>query len=132
MEVFLDQIFSNIYLAFGAMIIAFAILVKSADIFVDSAVGVSNDFNIPRMIVGIMVVGFGTTAPEISVSVISAIRGNSEFALGNALGSVIVDDGVALALAALTAPAVIMIDKNLKNNRIILDCDRYNSLHTCL
>lgn len=121
MEALMDQLFSNIYISFFALLVAFALLVKSADIFVDSAVGISNDFGIPRMIVGIIVVGFGTTAPEIAVSVISAIRGNSEFALGNALGSVIVDDGVALALAALTAPAVIFVDKKiLKTTGIFL------------
>jgi cation:H+ antiporter len=109
----LELLLSNIYANFAILAIAFIILVKSADLFVDSAIGISNDFNIPRMFVGIVIVSFATTAPEIAVSVISAINGNSEFAMGNAVGSVIVDDGVALALAAILAPSVILIDKSI-------------------
>ena len=109
----MSELLNNIYFNFALMIVAFLILVKSADLFVESAIGISNDFHIPRMIVGIIVVGFATTAPEIAVSVISALRGNSEFALGNAIGSVIVDDGVALAMAAIVAPTVIFIDKKI-------------------
>ncbi|PID29371.1 MAG: hypothetical protein CSB55_01975 [Candidatus Cloacimonadota bacterium] len=108
-----ELLFQNIYFNFATLIVAFVILVKSADLFVDSAIGISNDFKIPRMFVGIVIVSFATTAPEIAVSVISALNGNSEFAMGNAVGSVIVDDGVALALAAIFAPSVILIDKSI-------------------
>ncbi len=115
------MILDSIFFQFATLIFAFAILFKSADLFVDSAVGISNDFGIPRIVVGIIIVGFATTAPEITVSIISAAKGKSEFALGNALGSVIVDDGIALGLAALLSPVVIMIDKRtLKTTGIFL------------
>ena len=107
----MDIIYSNIYVNFIIIAIAFYILFKAADLFVDAAIGISQDLHIPKFIVGVIIVGFATTAPEITVSVISAIKGESEFALGNALGSVIVDDGVALGLAAVFAPVPVVVNR---------------------
>lgn len=109
MSVMLD----NIFFSFFALIVSFAFLFKSAGLFVDSSVGIAEDLKIPKMTVGILLVGFATTAPEIAVSVQSAYLGHPEIALGNAIGSVICDDGVALALAAIVAPVAISIDKNI-------------------
>jgi len=106
-------LYGSIWFHFLAIAAAFVILFRGADLFVDAAVGISENLHLPRMLVGIIIVGLGTTAPEITVSVISAMRGESAFALGNALGSVVVDDGVALALAALLAPTAIIVDKVL-------------------
>ncbi len=99
-----------IYLYFVALIFSFAILYKSADLFVDGALGIAKILDISKMLVGIVIVGMATTAPEFCVSVIASILGKPEIALGNAVGSVICDDGIALALAALIAPAPIMIN----------------------
>jgi len=99
-----------VYLYVFALIISFVILFKSADFFVVGASGVANIFRIPKLIVGIVLVGLATTAPEFAVSVIAAILGNLEISLGNAIGSVICDDGIALALAAVLAPAPILIN----------------------
>ncbi len=107
----MDIIYSNIYVNFIIIAAAFYILFKAADLFVDAAIGISQDLHIPKFIVGVIIVGFATTAPEITVSVISAMKGQSEFALGNALGSVIVDDGVALGLAAVLAPVPIVVHR---------------------
>ncbi len=99
-----------IYLYFGALILAFALLFSSACLFVDGATGIARILNISKMVIGIVLVGIATTAPEFFVSVISAFLGKPEFALGNAVGSVICDDGIALALAALLAPAAILVN----------------------
>ncbi len=106
-----EILYSSIWFHLAVIAAAFVILFRGADLFVDAAVGISENLHMPRMLVGIVIVGIGTTAPEITVSIISAMRGKSEFALGNALGSVIVDNGVALALAAILAPTLILIDK---------------------
>jgi len=92
------------------MIVSFFILFKSADLFVTGACGVSDVLHIPKMITGIVFVALATTAPEFSVSVISSFLGHPEYALGNAIGSVIADDGIAIGLAAVVAPAVIIIN----------------------
>lgn len=86
------------------------ILFKCADYFVDGAIAVASILRIPKMIVGIVLVGLATTAPEFGVSVMAAFLGNLEISLGNAIGSVICDDGVALALAAVVAPGAILVN----------------------
>jgi cation:H+ antiporter len=93
--------------SFIILIISFLILLKSADFFVDGAVGIADSLRVPKMLVGIVLVGFCTTAPEFAVSVQSAWLGHPEIALGNAIGSVICDDALALALAATFAPVII-------------------------
>jgi len=99
-----------IFIYFISLVISFVILYKCAVLFVDGASGIAKELNISKMVVGIVLVGMATTAPEFFVSVIASITGNPEIALGNAVGSVICDDGIALALAALLAPGVIMIN----------------------
>jgi cation:H+ antiporter len=99
-----------IYLYFVALIISFAILFKSADFFIKGASGVAKALDIPKLIVGIVLVGMATTAPEFGASVIAAFRKHSEIALGNAIGSVICDDGIALGLAAILAPTAILVN----------------------
>jgi len=99
-----------IYLYFAAFIVAFAILFKGASYFVDGASSIARILNVPKLVIGIVLVSLGTTAPEFGVTLIAAIRGNGEIAIGNAIGSVICDDGVALALAAIVAPAVIFVN----------------------
>ncbi len=99
-----------IFIYFIALIASFALLFKSASFFVEGASGIAKILNISKMVIGIVLVGMATTAPEFFVSVIAAFKGKPEFALGNAVGSVICDDGIALALAALLAPTVIYVN----------------------
>ncbi len=76
-------------------------LSKGADILVDEAVSLSVHWGIPKMIIGATIVSLGTTLPEATVSVLAAINGNPELALGNAIGSIIVDTGLIIGIAAL-------------------------------
>lgn len=99
-----------IYLAFAAFIISFVILFKCADFFVDGACGIADLMKAPKIFVGVVLVGLATTAPEFVVSVAAAFKHHPEIALGNAIGSVICDDGIALGLAAIIAPTVIMVN----------------------
>ena len=99
-----------IYLYFASFVAALAVMFKSASFFVDGACGIARIFKVPKLVIGIVLVGLGTTAPEFGVTLIAAIRGSGEIAVGNAIGSVICDDGVALALAAILAPVVILVN----------------------
>ncbi len=111
----------NLLVYTGLLIVSFVILAKSADVFVDSSVGIAEALRVPKIIIGIVLMGFATTAPEFAVSVQSAYLGHPEIALGNAVGSVICDDGLALALAAIVAPAPILINSRvLKTTGIFL------------
>jgi len=103
----------NIFIQLLVVLISFFVLTKSADYLVDGAVAIAYRFNIPKMIIGIVLVGVATTTPEFTVSLISALNGYPEIALGNALGSVIADDALALALGMIVAPAFIAVDSKI-------------------
>lgn len=99
----------NVWLAWAVLLVAFFVLAKCADIFVDSAVALADRSGIPKLLIGIVLVSLATTAPELAVSMMSAIKGNPEIALGNAIGSVICDDGLALGLAGVVSAAPILV-----------------------
>ena len=103
----------GIWEATGILVVCFAVLIKCADWFVDGAVGIAEYLNVPKMLIGIVLVSLATTSPELAVSVMAALSGHPEMALGNAVGSVIIDDGVALGLGALVAPAAIAVNPYL-------------------
>ncbi|MFT5367777.1 MAG: cation:H+ antiporter [Candidatus Latescibacterota bacterium] len=100
----------GIWGAIGVLILCFLVLTKCADWFVDGAVGIAEYLKVPQMLIGIVLMSLATTSPELAVSVMSAFEGKPEMALGNAVGSVIVDDGVALGLGAFFAAAPIAVN----------------------
>lgn len=109
MEAIQQAIQNNIALAWLAIAVAFVVLARCADLFVDTSVRIANRLQVPKLVIGIVLVSLATTAPELSVSLMSALRGQPEMALGNAIGSVICDDGLALALAGIISLAPIMV-----------------------
>ena len=82
-------------------------LVKSADMFVDASSMVARRFGISPLIVGMVIIGFGTSAPEFVVSAISAKGGHPELSLGNAYGSCIFNIAGILGVVALLKPIVV-------------------------
>ena len=69
------------------LILGFAMLVKGADWFVDGAAGIAVKFGIPQLVVGLTIVAMGTSAPEAAVSITGAMNGAADIAVGNVLGS---------------------------------------------
>lgn len=102
-------------LLFIVIFLSIAVLGKSADVLVDKAVSLSLRWGVPKMIIGATLVSLGTTLPEVSVSVLSALEGESGIALGNAVGSIICDTGLILGIAILISPPD--IDKRLVNRQ---------------
>jgi len=94
-------------LASLAILFGFVLLVWSADRFVDGAAAAAKFAGMPSLMIGMVIVGFGTSAPEMVVSAMAAVDGNPELALGNALGSNIVNTGLILGITALVAPIVV-------------------------
>ncbi|MCG7656280.1 calcium/sodium antiporter [Wielerella bovis] len=94
-----------------AVIIGLVILVWSADRFIDGAVATAKHFGMSPLLIGMVIVGFGTSAPEMVVSVMSAINGNAGIALGNAYGSNITNIALILGVTALISP--IVVQKNI-------------------
>lgn len=90
------------YLA--AVIAGLAILIWSADKFVEGAAAMARLLGVSIMIIGITIVGFGTSAPEIVVSIIAVLDNTPDLAIGNALGSNIANIGLILGVTAILAP----------------------------
>ena len=83
------------------LIVGLALLIKGADWFVDGSAGIAKKCKIPPLVIGLTVVAFGTSAPELCVSVASAIGHSTDIAIGNVLGSNILNILLILGLAAL-------------------------------
>jgi cation:H+ antiporter len=90
-----------------AILGGFVLLVWSADKFVEGAAATAGHAGMPSLLIGIVIVGFGTSAPEMVVSAMAALDGNPDLALGNALGSNIVNTGLVLGVTALVAPIAV-------------------------
>ena len=89
------------------IVIGLIILVWSADVFVEGAAAVARSLGMSPLLIGMVVVGFGTSAPELSVSALSALQGNPGIALGNAYGSNITNIALILGLTALISPIAV-------------------------
>ncbi|MBS8241135.1 calcium/sodium antiporter [Marinobacter lipolyticus] len=84
-----------------------ALLVWSADRFVEGAAVTAGHFGMPPLLIGMVVVGFGTSAPEMVVSALAATQGNPGLALGNAYGSNITNIALILGITALISPIAV-------------------------
>ncbi len=83
------------------LVLGFAMLVKGADWFVDGAAGIASKFGIPQLVVGLTIVAMGTSAPEAAVSITAALKGNAGIAVGNVVGSNILNILIILGLTGL-------------------------------
>ncbi|MBN1295443.1 calcium/sodium antiporter [bacterium] len=93
--------------AVAALITGLIVLVWSADRFVDGSAAAARHLGAPPLLIGMVIVGFGTSAPEMLVSAISALQGNPGIALGNAYGSNITNIALILGLVAVIKPIAI-------------------------
>ena len=91
-------------LASLAVVVGLALLVWSADRFVEGAASTARHLGMPSLLIGMVVVGFGTSAPEMVVSALAASQGNPGIALGNAYGSNITNIALILGVTALLSP----------------------------
>jgi cation:H+ antiporter len=87
-----------------ALIAGFGLLVWGADRFVMGAAGTARNLGVSPLMIGLTIVGFGTSAPEILVSVVAALQGNAGLAVGNAIGSNITNVALVLGATALVMP----------------------------
>lgn len=94
-----------------AIIVGLVLLVWSADRFIDGAAATARHFGMSPLLIGMVIVGFGTSAPEMVVSVMSALDGSPGIALGNAYGSNITNIALILGITALISP--IMVQKQI-------------------
>lgn len=94
------------------LIVGFIVLIKGADIFVDGASSIAGNFKVSKMLIGLTIVAFGTSAPEFAVSIKSIISNNHDIVLGNVIGSNIINIVLILGVSAL------FHSLNVKNNTV--------------
>ncbi len=92
------------WLAILLLAIGFVCLVKGADWFVDGAAGIAEKLRVPQLVIGLTIVAFGTSAPELATSIISSVQGSTGLAIGNIVGSNITNILLILGLAAVICP----------------------------
>ena len=97
----------SIEIAIILLLLGFVGLVKGADWFVDGAAGIAKKLHVPQLIIGLTIVSFGTSAPELATSIISAAQGSSDIAVGNIVGSNITNILLILGLASVICPLVV-------------------------
>lgn len=90
-----------------AIVLGLMLLVWSADKFVDGSSATARYLGMPSLLIGMIIVGFGTSAPEMAVSALSAMEGSSGIALGNAYGSNITNIALILGATAIIAPVAV-------------------------
>lgn len=98
------------------LLVGFFLLVKGADFFVDGASSIARFLRIPSIIVGLTIVAFGTSAPELSVSISAAMQGSNEIAVSNVLGSNIFNLLVVTGVCAVIA--TVPVSKTLVNKEL--------------
>ena len=93
-----------LYISYLFLIVGFVALIMGADWLVNGASGLAKRFNVPDLVIGLTVVAFGTSAPELVVNFVAALKGSSEIALTNILGSNIINTLIILGVSALIYP----------------------------
>ena len=102
------------------LVLGFALLIWSADRFIIGAVGLAKQLHIAPIIIGIVIIGFGTSAPELLIAGVSAWQGNSGLAIGNALGSNITNIALIIGITALLTPIMVSRQTLLREFPILL------------
>ena len=99
-----------IFLGILLLVVGFILLIKGADWFVDGAAGVAAKLRIPQLVIGLTIVAFGTSAPELATSLSSAAQEKVGFAIGNVLGSNICNILLILGLSAMMSALPVQRD----------------------
>ena len=102
------------------LVVGFIVLIKGADFFVDGASSVADNFKVPKIVIGLTIVAFGTSAPEFAVSIKSIISNNHDIVLGNVIGSNILNVLLILGVAALFKPLIVKSNTIKKEIPIML------------
>lgn len=89
------------------LIIGLALLVWSSDVFIEGAASTALRYKVSPLIIGVVIIGFGTSSPEMIVAVMASLEGNPGLAIGNAVGSNITNIGLVLGITALLAPIIV-------------------------
>ncbi len=90
-----------------ALIVGLALLVWSSDIFIDGSASTANHLSISPLVIGVVVLGFGTSMPEVVVATLASLDNSPGLAVGNAIGSNIANIGLVLGITAIISPVLV-------------------------
>ncbi|KAA3623528.1 MAG: sodium:calcium antiporter, partial [Bacteroidetes bacterium] len=93
----------DILLYVGLFIVSLFVLLRASDWFVDAAESIGLSLGIPHCIIGVTIIAFGTSLPELATSVAAVLGGNSESVVGNVVGSNVTNIALVLGLVAVYA-----------------------------
>ena len=110
----------DIFLQILMLVGGFVLLIKGADILVSGASSVAANFKVSKMLIGLTIVAFGTSAPELAVSISSLANGTTDMLLGNVFGSNIMNILLLIGIGALICPIVVKRDTVIKEIPILL------------
>lgn len=96
----------EILLMFIVLILGFILLIKGADVLIEGAVALSRQFNVPEIVIGLTVVAFGTSMPEMVVNTFASFKGQGSIVYGNVIGSNIANILLILGITSLIQPIV--------------------------
>ena len=97
----------NMVWQIALLIIGFVMLIKGADWVVDGAAGIADKLHIPQLIIGLTIVAMGTSAPEAAISISASVQGSADIAVGNILGSNILNILIILGITSVITPLAV-------------------------
>jgi len=109
-----------IWLSFPLFVVGGFIITKAADYFVGAAVKISIATHIPKILIGATIVSIATTLPEFSVSFIATIQGKADVAIGNSIGSCIINIGLIAGTCVLIRPLIVEKKRILEQGAFML------------
>ena len=95
------------FISILTLIAGLAVLIKGADLLIDGASSLAKKFKIPYIVIGLVIVAFGTSFPELMINILAVARGSTDLAIGNVIGSNITNIALILGITAIVYPLVI-------------------------
>jgi len=100
----------SLFITISLLLVGFVFLIKGADILIEGSASIAKRYKISNLVIGLTIVAFGTSAPELIISAIAAINGNTGISMGNIIGSNISNTLLILGAAAIVSPLIIKKD----------------------
>ena len=102
------------------LVVGFVLLIKGADILISGASSIAANFKVSKMLIGLTIIAFGTSAPELAISISSLASGSTDMLIGNVVGSNIMNILLLLGIGAVICPIVVKKNTVIKEIPILL------------
>ena len=110
----------DIVLQILMLVVGFILLIKGADILISGASSIAANFKVSKMLIGLTIIAFGTSAPELAISISSLASGSTDMLIGNVVGSNIMNILLLIGIGAIICPIVVKKNTVIKEIPILL------------